>query len=78
MGLDWWGMRSVGGKAYPACAVPHHEDEAATFAAVGVAFRVEGGETDAVLLDAVSESPVVDELEAGRNEQSDLFCEGSG
>lgn len=74
-GKQWgWGE----GFIYPACAVADHEHEAAAFAAVGVAFGVQGRETDAVLLDAVGEGPVVDELEAGGHEEADLFGEGAG
>lgn len=68
-----------GGKvSYPAGAVSDREHEAAAFAAVGVAFGVQGRETDAVLLDAVGEGPVVDELEAGGDEEADFFGEGAG
>lgn len=75
----WRGEKRGGGELvlYPARTVAHHENIAAAFAAVDVAFGVQSRQANAVLLHAVDEGPVVNELEAGRHEETDFFGEGA-
>ena len=70
-----WGKD--GGRAYSSYAVADDENKTFVSARVRFALTVERTETRAILLDAVDEGPVLDELQARRYEQSDLFAEGA-
>lgn len=51
-----------------------HEDEGVGFGdGGGCELVVEGGEADAVFLEAVDQGPAIDELEARGNEEPDFF-----
>lgn len=58
---------------YSARRVLHHEDEASASRGELRAPPVQRAEAGAVLLEAEDEAPRVDELEARRDEQADLF-----
>lgn len=55
--------------------VAHHEHEAPAAPAVFFCAGVQGGEGNAVLLEAVDDGPGVEELEAWGHEQPDFLCE---
>ena len=63
---------------HPAHAVAHDQDEAVVVPTRKfLALLVQRPQTRAVLLDAVDERPVRDELEPGRDEEPDFFAEGA-
>ena len=61
------------GRTYAAAAVPDDEHEATPAPAVLVTFLIQRRQAGAVLLDAVGQRPVVDQLQPRRDQESDLL-----